>query len=120
MSIAEKLLEELRQREDLRDALAQELMPAIFRKLRLAVLSALYREVATKSDLAELRNEFRREIYSLRREIDILRHEIEDLRREVRDVRREVGELFVRLFVAFNIPILIALIGILLKLVFVP
>ena len=50
LSIAEKLLEELRAREDLRRALAEELLPEIVRnrRLRTIIVASISREVATK------------------------------------------------------------------------
>ena len=60
MSVAEKLLEELRERKDLREALALELIPVFFenRELRLTVLTSLYRDIATKEDIKELRKKY--------------------------------------------------------------
>jgi len=51
-------LEELRRDEELRRALAEELLPEAlrYRELRKAMLLALSREVATKEDIEELKS----------------------------------------------------------------
>ncbi len=194
VSLIEKLLEELRSREDLRDALAEELAISIVRsrRVRLAIANAILREVATKQDIAELRNyidqridnlrkemkeeidklrqEMKEEIESLRKEMkeedealrhemkrgddslrqeieklrkemkesdEVLRNEIEKLRKEMKEeidsVRKELNDLgqrvarlettmnlFVKIFIAFNLPILLGIIGILLRMVYSP
>ena len=58
MSIGRQLLEELRQDEELRKALAEELLPEALRhrELRRAMLLALSREVATKEDIEGLKS----------------------------------------------------------------
>ncbi|RLE56054.1 MAG: hypothetical protein DRJ40_06500 [Thermoprotei archaeon] len=135
MSIAEKLLEELRAREDLRRALAEELLPEIVRnrRLRTIILASISREVATKEDIRELRD------YAKRLEEKMVtKEDLEKLRLEVRDLRDYIHtrlesridgleqrvarlegmmSLFIKLFIAFNVPLLIAVIGILLKMI---
>lgn len=132
MSIAERLLKELREREDLKEALANELLTVIFknRKLRLSILTALYRDIATKDDLKELRREIQYEIEELRSQ---MRSEMRELRSEINELRNSIAKLeqrvvrlegmmnlFIKLFIAFNVPILIGIIGILLKMIFSP
>ncbi len=109
MSIAEKLLEELRSKEDLKKALAEELLPALAsdRELRLLMITSILRDVATKEDLRDLEDR-------LRREIDGLRREVNDLAQRVLRLEGSIG-LLVRLFIAFNVPMLIGIIEILLK-----
>jgi len=135
LSIAEKLLEELRAREDLRRALAEELLPEIVRnrRLRTIILASISREVATKEDIRELRD------YAKRLEEKMVtKEDLEKLRLEVRDLRDYIHtrlesridgleqrvarlegmmSLFIKLFIAFNVPLLIAVIGILLKMI---
>ncbi len=117
MSIAEKLLEELRQREDLRDALAEEIALSLVkdRRVRMMLALGILREVATKSDLQELRKEMRQDIESVRQEMNRLREEIRNLDRRLSRVEGMLN-LLIKIFIAFNIPILVALIGILIKL----
>ena len=132
MSIAERLFKELREREDLKEALANELLTVIFknRKLRLSILTALYRDIATKDDLRELRCEIQSEIEELRSQ---MRSEIRELRSEINELRNSIAKLeqrvvrlegmmnlSIKLFIAFNVPILIGIIGILLKMIFSP
>ncbi len=140
MSIAEKLLDELRQREDLREALAHELLLPVFkdRRLRTAILTALYRDIATKQDIDDLRKEMKsvedrlrqemREVEQrLRQEIDKLRKEFNErfsaLENRISVLEQRIAKLedmmnlFVKLFVAFNVPILVGIIGILLKMI---
>ena len=112
MSVAEKLLEELRERKDLREALALELIPAFFenRELRLTVLTSLYRDIATKEDIKELRKNIGDEINSLRDEINLLKQRVARIEGQL--------DLFIKLFIVFNLPILLGIIGILLKMIF--
>lgn len=130
MSVAEKVLEELRRREDLREAFAEELLPILVknRKLRILITTSLLREIATKDDLKDLENRLRKDIDGLRKDIDNtrkgLRDEINNIRRMVLDLSQRVSRLegmmglFIKLFIAFNVPILIGIIGILLKMIF--
>ena len=78
MSIGEKLLEELRERKDLREALALELIPFFFenRELRLTVLTSLYRDIATKEDIKELRKNIEDEIDGIRDGINLLKQRV--------------------------------------------
>jgi len=112
MSVAEKLLEELRERKDLREALALELIPVFFenRELRLTVLTSLYRDIATKEDIKELRKNIGDEINSLRDEINLLKQRVARIEGQL--------DLFIKLFIVFNLPILLGIIGILLKMIF--
>jgi len=73
--------------------------------IRLAIVSAALREVATKRDLEDLRGEFR-----------------EDLRRLEERLARVEGKLDVLLktFLAFSVPTLVAVIGVLLKMLLAP
>ena len=58
MSIGKQLLEEIRRDEELKRALAEELLPEALRHrdLRKAMLLALSREMATKEDIEELKS----------------------------------------------------------------
>ncbi len=108
MSTARKLLEELRGDEGLRRELAEELLPEVLRskELRRIILVALYKEIATKEDIESLRNEIKR-----------IEGRLSMLEQRAARLEGMLG-LFVKLFIAFNIPILIGIIGILLKMVF--
>jgi len=119
MSIGEKLLEELRERKDLREALALELIPFFFenRELRLTVLTSLYRDIATKEDIKELRKNIGDEIDGIRDEINSLRDGINLLKQRVARIEGRL-DLFIKLFIVFNLPILLGIIGILLKMIF--
>lgn len=96
MSIAESLLRELREREDLRRALAEELLPELLRhrRLRLAVLTALYRDIATKDEVRGIRAEVREDIERVRAEV---RRDLERMRAEVREDIRRLGTKVERL-----------------------
>jgi chromosome segregation ATPase len=75
--------------------------------MRVAVISAVLSEVATKQDVRDLRqemnqlraemNQLRQEMNQLRAEMDArfgeVRREINDLRREINDLRREMRSL---------------------------
>ncbi len=123
LSIAEKLIEELKQRDDLREALTEELLSVLVknRRLRLLIATSILREVATKEDIKEVENRLMQEIKGVE---DKLRKGIDDLRKEINGLGQRVSRLegmmslIVKLFIAFNLPILLGIIGILLKMVF--
>ncbi|RLE68999.1 MAG: hypothetical protein DRJ45_07210 [Thermoprotei archaeon] len=96
MSVGRELLKELRENEDLRNELALELMPVLFknRRLRLTVLTSLYRDIATKDDMRELRDR-----------INLLEQRVARIEGQL--------NLFIKLFIVFNLPILLGIIGIL-------
>jgi uncharacterized protein involved in exopolysaccharide biosynthesis len=127
VSLAEKLLEELRSSERVREEFLSFIAEGVARdrRARLVLLQGLLREVATKSDVESTRNELRAEIEALRKE---LRAEIEALRSEFREevkslearissleqrVARLEGSinLFIKLFIAFNLPLLVSVIA---------
>jgi len=126
-------------------------------EIRLAIINAVLREVALKSDIEKLReatrldlekfrsefregneklrrefwsemeklrNEFRSELSKLRAEVDKLWSEVRALWKEVTAIKERLTgierqlALLVKIFIAFNVPILVAVIGILLKMVF--
>ena len=125
----EELLKIARSEEFL-EAVTVELTkrPHLLRMITEAALG----KVATKEDIERVRKELREDIERVRRE---MREDIEKLRREVKgDIaaldRRVDGlsdrvsrlegsvSLLIRLFIAFNVPILVGIIGILLKMAF--
>ena len=98
--------------------------------VRLAIINAILRDVATKSDLKELeerlRNEFitrlsliENRITSLEQRITGLEHRIVGLEQRVAKLEGQMS-LFIKLFIAFNLPILMGIIGILLKMLLAP
>jgi chromosome segregation ATPase len=145
VSLAEKLLEELRSNERVREEFLAFVAEGVARdrKARLVMLQGLIREAATKSDVESAKNEIRVEIdkvrTELKAEIDALRKEfkadVEALRKEFRGeierletrieslemrissleqrVARLEGSmsLFIKLFIAFNLPLLISVIA---------
>ena len=131
-------MEELRRDEELRRALAEKLLPEALRhrELRRAMLVALSREVATKEDIEKLRRATKEDTENLRRatkeDIENLRkatkEDIESLGRAIKALEERVSSLeqmvarvegqlslLVRVFIAFNLPTLIGIIGILLR-----
>ncbi len=137
MSIAEKLIEELEKDPKIRRRLAELMVTDS--DVRLAVINAVLADVATKKDLKELeerlrndfRNEIQREVRRLEERISALESRISTLEKRIEALEVRVNsieariaklegqmDLFVRLFVAFNLPTLIAVIGILLRMVF--
>jgi seryl-tRNA synthetase len=127
MSVGRQLLEELRRDEELRRALAEELLPKALkhRELRRAVLVALSREIATKEDIESLRRATKEDIENLRRAmkegIESLGRAIKALEERVSSLEQRVARvegqlsLLVKIFIVFNLPILIGIIGILLR-----
>ena len=141
MSIAEKLIEELEKDPKIRRRLAELMVTDS--DVRLAIINAVLADVATKSDLEKLEVATKRELENLRIEMkaemekleERLRSEMgkleERLERRISALESRVNSieerlarledqmgLFVKLFIAFNLPILIAVIGILLRMIF--
>jgi predicted ribosome quality control (RQC) complex YloA/Tae2 family protein len=130
VSIAEKLIEELEKDPKIRRRLAELMVTDS--DVRLAIINAVLADVATKSDLEKLeerlrndfRNEIQREVRRLEDRISALENRISALENRVNSIEERLArlegqmDLFVRLFIAFNLPILIAVIGILLKMIF--
>ena len=133
MSIAEKLIEELEKDPKIRRRLAELMVTDS--EVRLAIINAVLADVATKSDLEKLeeklRNEIRREVGRLEERISALESRMSALENRISALENRVSaiearlarlegqmNLFVRLFIAFNLPTLIAVIGILLRMVF--
>ncbi len=105
--------------------------------IRLAIINAVLRDVATKQDIEELRKATKQDIEELRKELKALstatKQDIEELRKEIEGLRKDVNELkervsrleassslLVKVFMAVNVPILIAIIGLLLKFLLIP
>jgi len=134
VSLAEKLLEELKSDEKLREEFLAFVAEGVARnrRARLVMLQGLIREAATKSDVESAKNELRAEIEALRKEF---RAEIEALRKEFREEIRRLEarieslearissleqrvarlegsiSLFIKLFIAFNLPLLVSVIA---------
>jgi predicted nucleic acid-binding Zn-ribbon protein len=96
--------------------------------VRLAIINAVLADVATKKDLEKLEVATKRELERLEerleRRISALENRISALENRVNSIEERLARLegqmglFVKLFIAFNLPILIAVIGILLRMVF--
>ena len=108
MSTGRQLLDELRKDDELRRALAEELLPEALRhrELRKTLLIAISKEMATKEDIEKLRIGTEEKIESLRKatkeDIESLRKDMEKLEVElksyvdarVNDVNRRIGDLY--------------------------
>jgi septal ring factor EnvC (AmiA/AmiB activator) len=137
VSIAEKLIEELERDPKIRRRLAELMVTDS--DVRLAIINAVLADVATESDLEKLeaatkrelekleerlRSEIQREVRRLEDRISALENGIAALENRVNSIEERLTrlegqmDLFVKLFIAFNLPTLIAVIGILLKLIF--
>ncbi len=79
---------------------------------RLAIVSAALREVATRGDLERLAASFRSDVKALEARIS-------GLERRAARVEGQLS-LFVKLFAAFNLPTLLGVVGILLKMALAP
>jgi predicted nuclease with TOPRIM domain len=107
--------------------------------VRLAIINVVLADVATKSDLEKLeaatkselekleerlRSEIQREVKRLEDRISALENRISALENRFNSIEERLTRfegqmgLFVKLFIAFNLPTLIAVIGILSKMVF--
>ncbi|HIP57341.1 MAG TPA: hypothetical protein EYH02_04655 [Ignisphaera aggregans] len=84
--------------------------------IRLAIINAVLRDVATKSDIEKLRNEFRNEIARLEQRMDRLEERVTRLEEKVSSLDKRVDMVF-KFMLMLNTPILVAVIGILLKMV---
>ena len=113
MDIVKLFEEDTRARKRLAELLISE--PDV----RLAIINAVLRDVATKSDIERLREEFRREIARLKERIDRLEECIVRLEERVGSLDKRVDVTF-KFMLAFNTPILVAVIGILLRMVLAP
>jgi len=134
VSLAEKLLEELKSDEKLREEFLAFVAEGVARnrRARLVMLQGLIREAATKSDVESAKNELRAEIEALRSEfradVDALRKEfreeirrlearIESLEARISSLEQRVARLegsislFIKLFIAFNLPLLVSVIA---------
>ena len=130
MSIAEKLIEELEKDPKIRRRLAELMVTDS--DVRLAIINVVLANVATKSDLEKLEAATKRELENLRVEMKAEMGKLEErLERRISALESRVNSiedrlarlegqmsLFVKLFIAFNLPILIAVIGILLRMIF--
>jgi hypothetical protein len=109
MSTGRQLLEELQHDEELRRMLAEELIPEALRhrELRRAMLIALSREMATKEDIENLKKEINSRLSSLENRVSMLEMKMSRIEGQL--------SLLVKIFLVFNVSILIGIIGILLK-----
>jgi len=108
VSIAEKLIEELEKDPKIRKRLAELMVTDS--DVRLAIINAVLADVATKKDLERLEERIERRISTLENRVNSIEARLARLEGQM--------NLFVRLFIAFNLPTLIAVIGILLRMVF--
>ena len=115
MSIAEKLIEELEKDPKIRKRLAELMVTDS--DVRLAIINAVLADVATKKDLERLEERIERRISTLERRIEALENRVNSIEARLARLEGQMN-LFVRLFIAFNLPTLIAVIGILLRMVF--
>jgi chromosome segregation ATPase len=127
--LAEKLLEELKSDERVREEFLSFIAEGVAkdRRARLVLLQGLLREAATKSDVekaktelkAEIdktRNELREEIKRLDLRIDGLEARISSLEQRVARLEGSIN-LFIKLFIAFNLPLLVSVIAALVTLI---
>jgi predicted RNase H-like nuclease (RuvC/YqgF family) len=112
MSVALKMIEELEENEALRRRFLKMIIPEIPKEpdVTLTLINTILGRVVTKEDLKE-------EISLLREEIKALDSRISSLEQRVARIEGQMS-LFTKIFIAFNLPILLAVIGILLRLAF--
>ena len=119
MSVASRLLEELKGDERLEDEVLTFIAERIALKpgLRQILLSALLKEVATKEDIEELRRYVDDRFSSLEGRFSSLEGRVSSLERGSARIEGQLS-LFVKLFVAFSLPTLMGIVGILLRMWF--
>lgn len=112
MPVVEELIRALEEDERARKRLAKLLASEVASEadLRLVLINAVLRDVATKADLRELEAR-------LTSRIDGLEKRVSQMDRRLSGVEGRL-DLLVKVFPAFNVPLLVAVIGILLKMVF--
>jgi len=98
--------------------------------VRLAIINAVLRDVATRGDLerlaASLRGDLERLEASLREGMKALEARVSGLEQRISGLERRISRLegqlslFVKLFAAFNLPTLLGVVGILLKMALAP
>jgi predicted nucleic acid-binding Zn-ribbon protein len=96
VSLAEKLVEELEADEKVRKRLAKILVPEAVSEseLRLAIINAVLRDVATKDDVAKLRDEIEKLRVATREDIEKIRIATgEDIERIRTDTKEEFARL---------------------------
>ena len=134
MSICEKVVEELEADVRLRKRFAELLVTEP--DVRLAIINAVMRDVATKEDMEKLRTATKEDIarletamkedmeklrVAMKEDISHLETRINGLEARINSLDGRVSRLegqmslLIKLFIAFNIPILVGIIGILLK-----
>jgi septal ring factor EnvC (AmiA/AmiB activator) len=85
--------------------------------LRLAVINSIIRDVATKSDLDSLRKEIDQKMDSLRKEID---QKMDSLRKDANSMESRIARIEgqMGLIIGINVAVLVAVIGVLIRLIF--
>ncbi len=139
MDIVKMFEEDARARKRLAEILVSD------ESVRLAMINAVLRDVATKQDLEKLRNEFKQDLdrvrnelrrdmeklenglrNEFRQEISRLENRIDRIEERINSVEQRLSrlegrmDLLIKVFIGFNVPLLIAVIGILLKMLFKP
>ena len=117
MSItAERIVKLFEEDERARKKLAELLVTEP--DIRLTIINAVIRDVATKGDLEELKKEFKAEVERVRIELkgDIskLEGKVDDLTSRVVKVESQLS-LLIKVFFAINISILLGIIGLLIR-----
>jgi hypothetical protein len=109
MSTGKQLLEELRRDEELRRALAEELLPEALRhrELRRIMLLAISREMATKDDIEALRRDMGKLEAELKSYVDA---RINDVNRRINDLYGVMKASLVAIVITLASTILVPLI----------
>jgi hypothetical protein len=97
MSTGRQLLDELRRDEELRRALAEELLPEALRhrELRRIMLLAISREMATKDDIESLKKDMERLGTELKSYVDARITELKSyVDARINDVNMRIGDLY--------------------------
>jgi PAS domain-containing protein len=109
MSTGKQLLEEIRRDEELRRALAEELLPEAlrYRELRRIMLLAISREMATKDDIEALRRDMGKLEAELKSYVDA---RINDVNRRINDLYGVMKASLVAIVITLASTILVPLI----------
>ncbi|RSN72506.1 MAG: hypothetical protein DSO07_02025 [Thermoproteota archaeon] len=127
MAVTTKLIEEMKKDKELENEFLTFIAERISLRpeIRKMMISAVLREVATKEDMEKLRKEVKDDMDKLRitmkEEMTRLDQRISSLEQRVSSLEQRMSKIegqlsiMIKMFIAFNVPILVGIIGILLR-----
>lgn len=116
MAVTTKLIEEMKKDKELENEFLTFIAERISLRpeIRKMMISAVLREVATKEDMEKLRKEVKEEMTRLDQGISSLEQRVSSLGQRMSKIEGQLS-IMIKMFIAFNVPILVGIIGILLR-----